>query len=103
MPRRKQGRYSAEDQRKVAPEATLPPPDPPPELEAPEAAIWRAITAKLPGDWFAPETSECRFDPQVTPVNIGTFAIPTFPKNGLGKALVRSAHNQGQRGIPRLF
>lgn len=34
----------------------MPPPDPPPELEEPEAAIWRSITAKLPGDWFAPET-----------------------------------------------
>jgi hypothetical protein len=54
--RRKQGKWSAEDQRSVAPEATLPPPEPPPELEPPEAAIWRAITGKLPGDWFAPET-----------------------------------------------
>jgi hypothetical protein len=55
MPR-KQGRWSAEDQRRVAPESTQPPPEPPPELEPVEADIWRSITAKLPGDWFAPET-----------------------------------------------
>jgi hypothetical protein len=56
MPR-KQGRWSPDDQRKVAPEARLPPPEPPPELEAREAYIWREITGKLPGDWFAPETT----------------------------------------------
>ncbi len=55
MPR-KQGKWSAEDQRGVAPEARLPPPEPPAELEPPERVIWRAITSKLPGDWFAPET-----------------------------------------------
>lgn len=55
--RRKQGRWSPEDQRRVAPEATLPPPEPPPELEPVEADIWRSITAKLPGDWFAPEVA----------------------------------------------
>lgn len=55
MPR-KQGRWSAEDQRRVAPEGTRPPPEPPPELEPVEASIWRSITSKLPGDWFAPET-----------------------------------------------
>lgn len=54
--RRKQGRWAAQDQRAIAPEAMLPPPEPPSELEAPEQAIWRTITAKLPGDWFAPET-----------------------------------------------
>lgn len=53
---RKKGRWSAEDQRAVAPEARLPPPEPPPELEPIEADIWRSITVKLPGDWFAPET-----------------------------------------------
>jgi hypothetical protein len=56
VPRPKQGRWSAEDQRRAGPEAKLPPPEPPPELEPPEADVWRSITSKLPGDWFAPET-----------------------------------------------
>lgn len=56
MPR-KQGKWSAEDQRAVAPDSKVPPPEPPPELEPPEADIWRAITSKLPGDWFAPEVA----------------------------------------------
>jgi len=55
MPR-KRGRWSTDDQRRVAPEPVLNPPEPPPELEPVEAAIWRTITSKLPGDWFAPET-----------------------------------------------
>lgn len=55
MPKR--GRWSPEDQRRVAPEALLPPPEPPPELEPIEADIWRSITGKLPGDWFAAETT----------------------------------------------
>jgi hypothetical protein len=52
--RRKQGKWPAEDQRAVAPESKLAPPEPP---EPPEADIWRSITGQLPGDWFAPEVT----------------------------------------------
>jgi hypothetical protein len=34
----------------------LNPPQPPPELHAPEADLWRTICASLPSDWFTPAT-----------------------------------------------
>lgn len=52
---RKNGRWSQDDQRRVALPAARPPLDPPDGLDEPERAIWQGIVSKLPGDWFAPE------------------------------------------------
>lgn len=52
---RKNGRWSQDDQRRVALPPARAPLDPPPGLDEPERAIWQGIVAKLPGDWFAPE------------------------------------------------
>lgn len=96
--RRKQGKWSAEDQRRVAPAALLPPPDPPPELEEPEQAIWRSITSKLPGDWFAPETIPmlkelCRHVRHADDLALELAATRA------GIAAVR-ADTEGEKGIP---
>jgi hypothetical protein len=52
---RKTGMWSAEDQRAVVPGRKRPL-APPAELDEPERVIWASIVAKLPGDWFAPES-----------------------------------------------
>jgi hypothetical protein len=54
--RSKTGRLSSDDQRLVVSDRPpIKPPDAPPELDVPEARIWRSIVTKLPGDWFPPE------------------------------------------------